>query len=105
MSDLVQKPEQAMTTDLLEGRIAELERRAQRLVLAGDDRGGGWGAWQNLLEIRLAQEQDYSNGVIAHALAMMQREILDACKVLITEALAQRIRGTFDAKAKYNLGD
>jgi hypothetical protein len=89
----------------LEDRIDELERRAQRLVLAGDDRGSGWGAWQNLLETRLMQEQDYSRDVIAHALAMMQREILDACKVLITEALTQRIRGTFDPKAKYNLGD
>src|SRR5262249_25387147 len=51
------------------------------------------------------EERQFALDVVANALAHMQREILDACKVLIAEALVQRIRGTFDPKAKYNLGD
>src|SRR6516164_1901817 len=57
--------------DLMD-RVAELERRAQRLVLAGDDRGGGWGAWQNLLEIRLMQERDYFNDLLTEIVARLQ---------------------------------
>src|SRR5262249_42719142 len=94
-----------MTTELLEGRVTELERRAQRLVLAGDDRGAGWGAWQNLLEIRLMQERDYLNGLLSELIAQMQREFRDETKAAIDQAFAMRIRGTFDPKAKYNLGD
>jgi hypothetical protein len=96
-----------MTTDVdLADRVAELEERAQRLVLAGDGRDqGGWGAWHNLLETRLMEERDFFLDVVARALAEFQNQIIDACKVLITEAMAQRIRGTFDAQAKYTLGD
>ena len=56
-----------MTADLLD-RVVELEQRAQRLVLAGNDQDG-WGAWHNHLEIRLMQERDFSRDVVAHALA------------------------------------
>jgi len=94
-----------MTADLLEGRIAELERRAQRLVLAGDDRGAGWGAWQNLLELRLMEERDYLNDLLSELIAQMQRDFRDEMKAAIDQAFAMRIRGTFDPKAKYNLGD
>jgi len=51
------------------------------------------------------QERDFLLDVMTEAIAHLQREVFDSCKVLITEALAQRIRGTFDPKAKYNLGD
>ena len=63
-----------MSTDLLEGRVAELEARASRLVLAGDDRGGGWGAWQNLLEIRLMQYQDGERALLTQVIATLQRD-------------------------------
>jgi len=56
-----------VTADLLD-RVVELEQRAQRLVLAGNDQDG-WGAWHNHLEIRLMQERDFSRDVVAHALA------------------------------------
>jgi len=47
-----------MTTDAdLLDRVTELEQRAQRLVLAGNDQDGS-GAWHNHLEIRLMQERD-----------------------------------------------
>jgi len=51
------------------------------------------------------QERDFLLDVMTETIAHLQREVFDSCKVLITEALAQRIRGTFDPKAKYNLGD
>jgi hypothetical protein len=95
-----------MSTDLLEDRIAELERRAQRLVLAGDDRGSGWGAWQNLLETRLMQEQDYFNDLLTEVLAQFRRNVLDEMKVMLDEALAVRVRGTYQSGATdYRRGD
>jgi hypothetical protein len=90
-----------MSTELLEGRIAELEEFRRRIRPATDGQDG----WVNFIESRVLEERQFALDVVAHALAHMQREILDACKVLITEALAQRIRGTFDPKAKYGLGD
>ena len=90
-----------MSTELLEGRIAELEEFRRRVIPARDGTDG----WVNWIETRLLEERKFALDVVAHALAHMQRDILDACKVLITEALAQRIRGTFDPKVKYNLGD
>src|SRR5262249_8355973 len=95
----------AMTTDAdLLDRVAELEERAQRLVLAGDDQDGS-GAWHNHLEIRLMQERDLSRATLAGVLAELRNQILDACKTVITEALAQRVRGTFDPKAHYVSND
>jgi hypothetical protein len=90
----------------LEDRIAELEAHTERLIFAGDPRDqGGWGAWSNHLETRLLQERNFSHEVVAHALAEIQKQIIDACKVLITEALSQRIRGTFDPKMRYVSND
>ena len=77
------------------------ERRAQRIRPARE----GVDGWANFLEDRVAEESQFLRDVVAGALAMMQRKILDACKTLISEALAQRIKGTHDLKAKYNLGD
>jgi hypothetical protein len=94
-----------MSADLLEGRVAELERRAQRLVLAGDDRGSGWGAWQNLLETRLMQEQDYFNDLLTEVLVQFRRNVLDEVKVMLDTALATRVRGTFQPNTTYARGD
>jgi len=90
--------------DLMD-RVAELERRAQRLVLAGDDRGGGWGAWQNLLEIRLMQYQDGERALLTQVIATLQRDFQETVKVAIETALARRIRGTHDPKAEYFAND
>jgi hypothetical protein len=94
-----------MSTDLLEGRVAELEARAQRLVLAGDDRGGGWGAWQNLLELRLMQFQDGERALLTEVVATLQRNFEQTVKTAIDTALARRIRGTWDPKAEYLAND
>src|SRR6516162_10885298 len=93
-----------MSTDLLEGRVAELEARAQRLVLAGDDRDG-WGAWRNLLEIRLMQYQDGERALLTQVIATLQRDFQETVKVAIETALARRIKGTHDPKAEYFAND
>jgi hypothetical protein len=90
-----------MSTDLLEGRIAELEQRARRIIPAREGADG----WVNFVESRVAEESTFLRDVVAHALAEFHTQIIDACKALITDALAQRIRGTFDVRAKYTLGD
>src|SRR6516165_9974167 len=93
-----------MSTDLLEGRVAELEARASRLVLAGDDRDG-WGAWRNLLELRLMQQQDSERALLTEVVARLQRDFEATVKVAIETALARRIRGTHDPKAEYFAND
>src|SRR6516162_2845968 len=93
-----------MSTDLLEGRVAELEARASRLVLAGDDRDG-WGAWRNLLELRLMQQQDSERALLTEVIASLQRDFQESVKVAIETALARRIRGTHDPKAEYFAND
>src|SRR6516165_3255246 len=90
--------------DLMD-RVAELERRAQRLVLAGDDRGGGWGAWRNLLELRLMQQQDEEREFLTQVVASLQRDFQATVKAAIEIALARRIRGTHDPKAEYCAND
>jgi hypothetical protein len=95
-----------MSTDLLEGRIAELEARAQRLVLAGDGRDqGGWGAWHNLLELRLMEYQDGERALLTQVIATLQRNFEETVKAAIETALARRIRGTHDPKAEYLAND
>src|SRR6516225_10808407 len=96
--------ESPMSTDLLEGRVAELEARAQRLVLAGDDRDG-WGAWRNLLELRLMQQQDSERALLTEVIASLQRDFQATIKVAIETALARRIKGTHDPKAEYFAND
>jgi hypothetical protein len=95
-----------MATDAdLQDRIAELEARQSRLVLAGDDRGSGWGAWQNLLELRLMQEQDNERAFLTQVVASLQRDFEATVKAAIETALARRIRGTHDPKAEYCAND
>jgi len=95
-----------MSTDLLEGRVAELEARASRLVLAGDGRDrDGWGAWRNLLELRLMQQQDEEREFLTQVVASLQRDFEATVKAAIETALARRIRGTHDSKAEYFAND
>jgi hypothetical protein len=65
----------------------------------------GADGWANFVENRVAEESEYLRDVLTHVIAQLQREILADCKTLITEALAQRIRGTFDSKASYTAND
>jgi hypothetical protein len=89
--------------DLMD-RVAELEQRAQRLVLAGDDRDG-WGAWRNLLELRLMQQQDEEREFLTQVVASLQRDFEATVKAAIETALARRIRGTHDPKGEYCAND
>jgi hypothetical protein len=93
----------ATDTDVLD-RLTELEQRSQRLVLAGDDRDG-WGAWRNLLELRLMQEQDNERAFLTQVVADLQRDFQETVKAAIETALARRIRGTHDPKAEYFAND
>jgi hypothetical protein len=94
-----------MTMDAnLQDRVAELEARAQRLVLAGDDRDG-WGAWRNLLELRLMQQQDEEREFLTQVVASLQRDFEETVRAAIETALARRIRGTHDLKAEYFAND
>jgi len=93
----------SMDTDVLD-RLTELEERSRRLVLAGDDRDG-WGAWHNLLELRLMQQQDSERALLTEVIASLQRDFQESVKVAIETALARRIRGTHDPKAEYFAND
>ena len=88
----------------LANRLTELEERSRRLVLAGDDRDG-WGAWHNLLELRLMQQQDNERAVLTEVVASLQREFEATAKRLIGEAQAQKIRGTYARSEIYAPGD
>jgi hypothetical protein len=92
-----------MDTDVLD-RLTELEERSQRLVLAGDDRDG-WGAWRNLLELRLMQQQDSERALLTEVVASLQREFQATVKAAIETALARRIRGTHNPQSEYFAND
>jgi hypothetical protein len=89
-----------MDTDLHD-RIAALERSTRRIIPARE----GVDGWANFVENRVAEESEFLRDVVAHALAQTQREMIATCKTLIAEALAQRVRGTFDPKAIYTAND
>jgi hypothetical protein len=90
-----------MSTDLLEGRIAELERRQSRIIPAREGADG----WVNFVESRVAEESEFLRDVVAHALATMRAEISNEVKAAIDTALATRVRGTYQPGTKYARGD
>jgi hypothetical protein len=85
----------------LQARVAELEEYTRRVIPARDGTDG----WINYIQNCLREEREFSNGVFAHALAMMRDEIMDEVKASIETALARRIRGTHDPKAEYCAND
>src|SRR6516162_4808552 len=90
-----------MSTDLLEGRIAELEARQSRLKLATT----GMEGWENYFQSLIMQERDYFNDLLAEVIASLQRDFQATIKVAIETALARRIKGTHDPKAEYFAND
>src|SRR6516165_10365776 len=90
-----------MSTDLLEGRIAELEARQSRFKLATT----GMEGWENYFQSLIMQERDYFNDLLAEVVARLQRDFEATVKVAIETALARRIRGTHDPKAEYFAND
>jgi hypothetical protein len=88
--------------ETLEGRLTELEFRAQRLILAGDERDqGGWGAWHNLLEQRLGQERDFLQSLLTELVIDLHQKFAD----IVAKAHADHVRGTFNPDLTYKSFD
>ena len=90
-----------MTTDLLEGRVAELEQRARRFKLATT----GMEGWENYFQSLIMQERDFFLGAMAEAIAQFHRQITDEAKAMLDHALTVRVRGTFAPNTGYVRGD
>src|SRR5215470_13093928 len=90
-----------MTTELLEGRVTELEQRAQRFKLATTGADG----WENFFQSLLLQERDYLMALLAELVAQLQRDFRDEMKAAIDQALSVRVKGTYQAGTKYERGD
>ena len=90
-----------MTADLLEGRVTELEQRARRFKLATTGTEG----WENYFQSLIVQERDYFFALLAELIAGLQRDFRDETKAMLDQALATRIRGTYQAGVSYARGD
>ena len=90
-----------MSTELLEGRVAELEQRARRFKLATTGTDG----WENFFQSLILQERDFLLDVMAHTIAHLQRDVRDETKAMLDTALATRVKGTYQASVKYERGD
>jgi hypothetical protein len=89
-----------MAADLLD-RIAELEEYTRRLIPARDGQDG----WVNYIQSCLLEERKFSHEVVAHALAWMRDDILDAAKDIVAKAVTRCIRGTHNPQAEYSVND
>src|SRR5262249_25167688 len=76
-------------------------RSAQRFVLAttGDE------GWVNYIQDCLLQERKFFHAVMAEVIAQLHRDVLAEARAMLDQALAMRIRGTFQPGANYTLGD
>jgi hypothetical protein len=79
-----------MDTDVLD-RLTELEQRQSRFKLATTGAEG----WENYFQTLIMQERDFFLELLAETLARFQRQILDEAKAMLDQALATRVRGTF----------
>src|SRR5262245_61831589 len=89
-----------MSTDL-ETRIAELETRNSRFRLASEGADG----WHNYFQTLLLDERSYLMELLAHVIADIHRNILGEVRALLDQALAQRIKGTYNPRDEYRIGD
>jgi hypothetical protein len=90
-----------MSTDLLEGRVAELEARQSRFKLATT----GMEGWENYFQNLILQERDYFESLLTQLIAQFHRQLLDEVKAMLDTALTLRIRGTYQSGANYARGD
>jgi len=90
-----------MTTELLEGRVTELEQRARRFKLATTGTEG----WENYFQSLILAERDYWNEFLTAVVASVERDLRDEMKALIDTALATRVRGTYQVGINYVRGD
>ena len=83
-------------TDVLD-RLAELEARTGRMILAGDARDqNGWGALNNWIEGRLAEERSFEREVVSQALAMLRDEILTMTKTMVESSKPRASRSSIN---------
>jgi hypothetical protein len=89
--------------DNIEERIAEIEERQTRFVLADSGTNG----WINYIQSNLLEERQFEHEVIAQVIATLRREFEETVKRVVSETMAQRVRGTYDPKANasYAAGD
>jgi hypothetical protein len=84
-------------TETLEDRIAEIEQRQTRFVLASSGTDG----WVNFIESRLLQERQFEHGVLTEVIASLRREFEVTAKCIADQAAARHVRGTYDEKIQY----
>jgi hypothetical protein len=89
-----------MTVDLA-NRVEELEQRARRFKLATT----GIEGWENYFQSLIMQERDFFLELMAETIARFHRQITDEAKAMLDEALAVRVRGTFQPGTNYARGD
>src|SRR5262245_29231671 len=85
----------------LQDRVADLEERARRFVLATTGPEG----WQNHFQALLLEERDYLIALLTQVVADLHRDILGEVKAMLDQALAMRVRGTFQPGISYARGD
>src|SRR5262245_51122372 len=90
-----------MSTDLLEGRVSELEQRARRFKLATT----GIEGWENYFQSLIMQERDFFLDLLTETIAQFHRQITDEAKAMLDHALTVRVRGTFAPNTSYARGD
>ena len=61
--------------------------------------------WENYLQSLILQERDFFLDVMAHSIAQLQRDLLAETKAMLDQALAVRVRGTFQPGTNYARGD
>jgi len=92
-------------TAALEDRIAELEEYTRRVIPARDGTDGWCNYISSSIAAAIAQQRDFFFALLPELIAGLQRDFRDEMKAAIDQALTMKIRGTFDAKAKYVRGD
>jgi len=85
----------------VEDRIAELEDFARRVIPAREGTDG----WTNYIQAALREERKWNNDFLTELVALLQREIIAEVKTMLDQALAMRVRGTYQGGTNYTLGD
>ena len=59
----------------------------------------------NFVQHKILEERDYLNDLLTHVVADLHRNILGEVKAMLDQALAMRIKGTFQPGTNYVRGD
>jgi hypothetical protein len=91
----------ATDADGLLDRIAEIEHAQAHFRLATDGTDG----WVNYIQSQLLEHRQTERAVLTEVIASLQREFEATAKRIVDEAAARHVRGTYDPKNNYDLGD